>query len=335
MIGYSPVHILVLLMPYWCSGIEYYVSPSPGHSCPSRNCITLPQFASNSSQYCHSSTNLIFLPGDHSLSKVIRINGISLLNLSASTTMLRPQVICVHMSRFELCNITTVQLSGVDFTGCSGNRFKLVCWLSIEFASFQGKGNRSRAVSLIQSNAIIEKNKFVGSTQWDNHKPSSTGGAIIMTGSVVTIKDCTFEHNSAEVGGAIYGELSYIELVNSSFTNNHASGNSTCFGGALYAQRGCSVKIYNSTFSNNSAYCTEELDSAGGSIAIEGKAADIHIIGTEFYHNNTAHGGAIVMVEAPIMIRKDFRRYTNDANIVTIKDSILNWNTADKYGGVL
>ena len=140
---------------------------------------------------------------------------------------------------------------------------------------------------------------------------------------------CTFEHNSAEVGGAIYGEPSYI---NSFFTNNHAGGNSACFGGALYTQRGCSVKIYNSTFSNNSAYCTEELDSAGGSISVEGGAADIHIIGTEFYHNNAAHGGAIAMVEAPIMIRKNFRRCTNDANIVTIKDSIFNWNTPDKYG---
>jgi predicted outer membrane repeat protein len=242
------------------------------------------------------------------------------------------------MSRFELCNITMVQLSGVNFTGCSGNRFKLVHRLLIEFASFRGKGNSSTAVRLIRSNAIIEKSEFVlyvGSTKWDNRKPSSTGGAIVMMASVVTIKDCTFERNSAEVGGAIYGELSYIEIINNSFTNNHAGGNSACFGGALYTQRGCSVKIYNSTFNNNSAYCDEELDSAGGSIAVEGGAAEIHIVGTEFYHNNAVHGGAIAMVEAPIMIRRDFRRYINDANIVTIKDSVFNWNTADKYGGVL
>lgn len=336
MVRHPSIYILVMLMLWLCSGIEYNISPN--HSCPSRNCINLSQFALHSSQYCHSNTSLIFLPGNHSLNSVLTINGISLLNLSVSTNILPVQVICVHLSRFELYNITTVQLSGVDFIGCGGNRFKLIHQLSVELMSFQGQDNSSTAINLIQSTAVIEKSEFVlhvGSTEWKNRKPSRTGGAINVIASVITIKDCIFEHNNAEIGGAMFGELSYIEIINSSFTSNHAGGSSACYGGALYTHSGCSVKIYNSTLNNNSAYCDEELDSAGGSVAIEGGAAEIYIIGTEFCHNNAVHGGAIALLEAPIVVRRDLRRHSNDANIVNISDSVFIWNTADKYGGAL
>jgi CSLREA domain-containing protein len=73
------------------------------------------------------------------------------------------------------------------------------------------------------------------------------GGALYPNGGSATIKNSTFEGNSADTGGAIHSNANSVEVTNSTFVENSAVNH-----GAIDARQG-TITVNNSTFSGNTA----------------------------------------------------------------------------------
>ena len=73
------------------------------------------------------------------------------------------------------------------------------------------------------------------------------GGALYPNGGSVTVKNSTFEGNSADTGGAIHSNSDTVEVTNSTFVANSAVNH-----GAIDARQG-TIVVNNSTFSGNTA----------------------------------------------------------------------------------
>ena len=313
------------------------------------------------------------------MDSILKSDGVLSLNFVASNLLQNVRINCKQLSSLNLYNITTVCISKLEFVGCGGNRVELVGRLSIEDTRFQGQRNSSRALELVTTTAVIERSDFtsnmagsfngMGRGLWKKRARVKNlgGGAITMThSSIITVIDSTFAGNSANAGGAIFGEqLSYIVVINSTFMGNHAFNKKSCYGGALYIQSGSTLEIYNSTFKNNIAISETRFNGAGGSIAIAGGAAYLHISGSEFSYNNAMNGGAIAMImiyDNPSLSRRDInllrrtasnidrnrlsnynrahdhrviRARGNNDNVINIIGSKLNNNSADEIGGAL
>ena len=307
----------------------YHITPSPNNSCPEQPCLTLSEFAANTSSYFHSNTTLIFLPGNHSLSSDLIMDYMLSFQLSNIQLPWKVYITCEENSRFDMYLIHSVHISGVEFIGCGGNRIELVGNLLIEDTSFHGQDNSSTALVLVKSIATIKRSSFksnsMGSLKlivsYNNIMwKFNVGGAVIASYSVLTIVDSRFEGNSAVVGGAIFGEMkSNITIINSTFMNNHAvcrPSTLACYGGALYTQAAGIVRIFDSVFKNNTVTASEAyyvFNCYGGAISARGGAI-LYISGSEFSYNDAwTVGGAIAAWGINIRI-KESTFYDNAAS---------------------
>src|SRR5262249_13134438 len=149
-----------------------------------------------------------------------------------------------------------------------------------------------------------------------------SGGAISDAwGS--TVRDSSFDHNSAELGGAIFNPS---VLSGCSFT-----GNSAIEGGGIYTTAGVTLDVRGSTFSGNTArdsgggisnlvpathqQCSGSSNSAGSKgVGIFNAAAGTLTVKDSSVLNNVALLGADLF---------------NDHGIVTVNDSLIgDWYTA-------
>lgn len=101
----------ILAMLLVCSGFEYHITSLLSDPCPGHPCLTISQFAANTSSYIHSITTLTFLPGIHNLDSMLEIDGVFLLKLSKSNLSQSVKVNCENISRLDLYNITIVHTS--------------------------------------------------------------------------------------------------------------------------------------------------------------------------------------------------------------------------------
>ena len=119
----------------------YSITPSPSDPCTTEHCLTLSQFAANSSNYLANDTTMIFAPGNHSLdSEPIIENAHSLSMFSEpGSSQTHPVIVCSLHARFEMINVTVVTVSGFDFAGCVGNRVESVDQFQLIDSSFHGQ----------------------------------------------------------------------------------------------------------------------------------------------------------------------------------------------------
>ena len=69
----------------------------------------------------------------------------------------------------------------------------------------------------------------------------SVGGAMMLTGGRVKIKDMAFVNNEAKGGGALYiGPLAEVDITRASFFNNKATGKIVVEGGVSTVAGCCS-----------------------------------------------------------------------------------------------
>ena len=148
---------------------------------------------------------------------------------------------------------------------------------------------------------------------WGNGK----AGVIISRSSSITFSDCIFERNRAQLGAAIFAMHSVIEVYNSSFVDNRAlcTDSIICLGGAVYCYNS-TITVKSSNFHNNSASHT---DSQGGVFALFESSASLY--NSTFATNIATHGSGGVI-------------YAQGSNF-TITASLFFNNTAARYGGVL
>lgn len=231
-------------------------------------CLTLSQFASNTSNYLHFSTTLNFQPaaGNHSLDTTLNVKAIVSLQLIESNTVfpLGTSIVCEHSNNLDLYNVSFVHIRGLGFIGCSGFRGELIGQLLIEGTTFLGQTNSNSALELVRSNAKINrsyltsnqvgnlKTLFVMNLQRGGYPAVLAGGAIILTRSNIEIIESSFIQNKAEAGGAIFCERhSNITVVNSIYRQNHAfcqNMDTDFYDGALYCQSGCTMRIHKAAF---------------------------------------------------------------------------------------
>ena len=261
-------HMLVLFLI--CSGtgnsLVYQILPSNSsrYSCQTQPCLTLSQFAFGVSSYLQCNTTLIFQPGNHILDVTLRVESVLVLQLS-SILPHNTTIVCEH-SRLNLVNISSVYVGKLNFVGCSG-RGESIGHILIEDTVFLGQKKNSSALELTRSTAVVSESAFV-SNMIGSLKPMKIknpniamayyiGGAVILTQSNVVFVQSLFKQNSAEVGGAIFCEgHSNITVIDTIFERNHVTSwhsATVCYGGAVYCQHGCYLKLENSTFDSNKA----------------------------------------------------------------------------------
>ena len=265
-----------------------YVTPSQSNTspCPIREwqCLTLNEYAGNSSQYLVSNTTFVFLPGNHQLD--IKVTLESLQNVSflgepenAVTVSLGPQA---GLSWMNCENIEINSLSIVISRNCENVlMFANTAGIQMSNISFTEREPTSECNSLVfrSSTAKITDTHFVGLS-------GQLGALVVTSQSVVSFSDSNvFKNNRARLGGAIYSADSEVIFSGDNiFMNNHAtvekfetdlyynnysiqataSSNLTGgMGGALYAENSNLVMMNGSfSFVNNTAKIS------GGAVAI-------------------------------------------------------------------
>ena len=343
----------------------HYITPT---QCPvEESCLTLSTLAANISNYLNSNTTIVFLEGNHILDSglvVSNIDGSLTLSTNGSGTA---AIVCSENVSLEFSNITKLQISGLEFIGCS-SKVERVDQFTLEDSRFHG-GSDNSALHLTHTNTNIVCSSFVSNTAGtyqshvevleylrDNrydfpyfYRPTiqstsgRVGGALTVTSSTVNISSSRFESNTATVGGAIFSQLgSDMTISNSTFINNSATGCSDdrCHGGALFIDSGCTVTAHNSTFIDNTA------GYGGGAISLfQGTFIDsTHNV----YSSNRADrfGGAIsAYYRSRITIDNSYYSnnsgryggvvYTQRYGSITIGNSSFDNNEAGNDGGVM
>ena len=108
-------------------------------TCPqnSTSCLTLSQFATNSSQN-ESNTSLVFLPGNHTLEILLLAHG---HNFSMSKYVQENETVFVkctsQLGRFDISMTAHVTIMGLNFIGCGNNQISHVTRLTIADSTFQ------------------------------------------------------------------------------------------------------------------------------------------------------------------------------------------------------
>ena len=266
------------------SQVHYYIrsSESLNVHCPGDPCLTLAQFAANSTSYLGYETNiyLSFLPGNHSLDRELHLshadNFSMTKDIGGNGTVF---VECGSQSgRFNISEITMATIMGLHFIGCGGNRVSQMEQFIVEDTIFQGVEGRGTALVLNEvTSASIARSSFLSNTygirstfelhdispypnaqdivnyilDYQNQNSSlAVGGALSTVFSSVSVVSSTFIDNAAEIGGVLFACNSSLYVVGSTYSYNRAS-----FGGVMITSES-SVNIDNSTFSENAAEIT-------------------------------------------------------------------------------
>ena len=316
------------------NSLIYQISPSSDYPCQAQPCLILSQFASDISTYLLPNTTLalIFQPGNHVLDVTLRIENILSLQLSSVNTT----IVCVQ-TQIELFNISSVYISKLSLFGCSV-RGETISNLFVEDAMFFGRNKRNSALKLNRTTtAVVNDSAFISNMVGNlnpvtlkiskNHTISMAyvGGAILIAQSNVVFIQCLFKKNSAEVGGAIFCEgHSNITVIDTIFEKNYVSGghNATvCYGGAVYGQHDCYLKLENDTFDSNLAIRKNAYNRAcsGGAIAAIGPVK-LDISECIFNDNEASDdGGAMYIWKGRVSINK----------------TVFDYNYVDGHGGAI
>ena len=118
----------------------YYIIPSElekdNCSIAPCNCLTLSQFADDSTRYNDSNITLFVAGGNYTL-----VDGLTVANVSKLSIFLRNTdaiISCRDSASFSFTNIYKITISGVKFRGCGGNRIQAVQEMTLEHSSFLG-----------------------------------------------------------------------------------------------------------------------------------------------------------------------------------------------------
>ena len=319
-------------------------SPNTCQSYLTGTCFTLAELASNSSLIDQDNDlTLSFLPGEHSLTRRLKIYGHKFQNIT--------------LTGWNSIN----SLSVIKCQGHSGFRFRSVQHLNVTNLEFSGCGNveHGGAIHVERANNILIKgchfvdNHVIGysfkggaiytnkveimiikDSVFDNNSVArGVGGAISVNGSSIFSTNNRYINNSARKGGVIYVESGNIFSTSDYCMNNHAVDS----GGAIFASSGGSI------VSTGDHYISNIAEYAGG--AIFGAAANISTTNDEYINNCAGYAGGAISVSSNGGIVSTGDHYINNsadsggaiftvgANISITNDRYIN-NSADAGGAI-
>ena len=321
----------------------YYITTNSSDLCRAQPCLTLSQFAANSSDYLHSNTTLVFLPGTHQLST----DNLTLSNVDKFVMKSKnstAKIKCTNHSHINFSLSQSIQINNLEFNGCGDNHIRDVQELIIKDTKFEGQENGGTALELTRTAAQIINSTFVSNRKGSYRKCAIRsfsfcidrfiGGVIIATNSLVNISQSKFEDNRAEYGGVIFAEQqSIINMRDNVFVNNSVS----IGGGVLYSYSS-TITIEVSKFRDNTAIRN------GG--VFYSSISNITIKGSKFQNNNAfRNGGVLLYARISTLIIEVSEFHDNSVNDnggvlfsdnsnITIKTSNFT-NTTSNTGGVL
>ena len=341
----NPIHVLLLLLVTLASYVStehFYIVPNDSTSqCQNYSagtCFTLAEFASNSSYSDQDNLTLSFLPGQHLLTRRLRIDGpqhISLTGQNSSNSL--STIKCQGTSGFEFRDIQSLNIAYLEFTGCEKLRRGGAIYISnvdnilIRGCHFTDNrvleqlGSSGGAIYAQDTVAMnIEESFFDNNYAAASLYIVSEGGAIFVSRGVIISTNVQYINNSAEYGGAIYVDSGDITSTNDHYTNNRAD----YYGGAIYVDSG-NISSTNDQFTNNSA------DRGGGAIYTSGdrdtKLSDTKLSGANFEHN-LAGEGAVIYKNGGALVIGQSNITDNFASI--IGTVYMNSGTLSLSGGV-
>ena len=326
------------------AGNTYYITATSTDLCTGRkSCLTLSQFAANSSDYLQSNNTLVFLPGTHYLNEVnLSVSSVDNFVMKSDTVNSTVNIMCTNHSYMHFNQSKCIHILNLEFIGCGNNQITFVQELVIQSTAFIGHDNSGTALELIEITALIFNSNFtnnaIGSYRKCLHPIYSygchsgfVGGAIIATNSMININQTTFEYNGADFGGTIFAEQqSVINISHSTFTHNHAN----C-GGVLYSNSSSITIVKSNKFHTNSAIFK------GG--VLSSSQSDITLEASEFYGNYAYDGGVVDSYGSTIAI-EECKFHKNSASFsgvltsymstIIMEECEFNENTATEKGGV-
>ena len=272
--------LLVILFMYvdLIDGKDFYIHPSGNISCPQYPCLTLSQFAANSTAYIGSDTDisLCILPGNHSLNtefSIAHVDSFSITKLNATQNGdIECYIECTNqLGKFNIVNITTASVKGLHFIGCGGNSIADVMYFLLQDTTFQfAESANVLSLDSVVAASVKRSLFLVNSIRYDNdgcgvimiRKSSfniansafmNNGGQVMnVSESVFNITSCIFSGTfSTDTMIVMSSSASSFNITTTNFTDNEVTGNSIYYG-AIVSINGSSFNIVNSAFINNS-----------------------------------------------------------------------------------
>ena len=265
-----------------------YITPNPNTPCPEEPCLTLDQFAQEVQHDLTSNTTLIFLPGDHNLTRDIKITNIGHFAMLGDTTTQSPpgsRIVCTSPASITIESIFNLEISFMAVFSCgSGSssgaiHVQLVEDFQLSNVTFQNSMDVS--LKVCGSNGVLRGTQFIDNMGVGVNITRSTvrfkggncflrghGGGVVSYGSTLIFSDfLMFASNIAENGGGILAERSIIYcngrlsfMINSVFQ----------YGGGMYA--------YNSTLNceGQISFMHNTALGGGGGFAWESSTVNIN-----------------------------------------------------------
>ena len=286
--------------------------------CTMQPCLTLSQFAANSSHSLYSNATLVFLPGTHRLSNV-NLTLSNADNFVMKSENYTAQINCINDSTMQFYQSQHIHITNLEFIGCGGNQVRHIEEFVVEDTKFEGQDNSSTALELIETTAQIVNSTFLSNrkglyrecaifNQYGCVYRGFVGGAIIATNSTVDISQSRFEDNKADIGGVIFAvQDSIVNMNGDVFISNSATHTG---GGVMYSSNS-TITIEASEFYENNA-------TAHGGV-LYSTSSTIRIEATELHDNSAWFGGVLY----------------SGSSTITIVASEFHDNSASNGGGVL
>ena len=317
----------------------YHITTNSSELC-TLPCLTLFQFAANSSNYLHPNTTLVFFPGTHNLMGDLTVSNLSYFSMTSENSTVA--IVCDSYSLISFSHYRHVHINNLKFIGCGDNQVNHVEEFVVKNATFEGHGNSSTALKIIETAAKIINSTFKSNTKgmlrYIPLRPREyySGGGIVATRSEINIiSQSLFQNNAASYGGAIFAEKnSIIRICNSRFINN----TTTNHGGALLSYSS-TITIGTSRFDDNTATYGGVLYSHRNSITIGGNemerdAATCHnnlnynLRSRSNFTNNNSTIGAVLYIEysSTINLHGSLLIANNSATsyaVIHLTDSVL------------
>ena len=138
----------------------YYITTNSIDLCTIQPCLTLSQFAANSSYYLHSNTTLVFLPGTHYLSKIDLSLSSSVDNFAMKSENSTAEIKCTSYSHFHFSESQFIYITNLELIGCGGNLVKDIESIVIQNTKFKGVESSRTALEMIETTAEIVNSTF-------------------------------------------------------------------------------------------------------------------------------------------------------------------------------
>lgn len=168
---------------------------------------------------------------------------------------------------------------------------------------------------------------IVDAVQIVNNTATNSGGGIFVesdfgVGGTITLTNSQIEQNQADSGGGLFvSSAGNADIRNTTFDTNEALGD----GGAIFVMTQAKIDIAGSTFTNNKALNAGAMYIESGDF----DGATVNIDTSTFSQNQAEFGGAIVSISEP------FGEGNPGGNVLTIKNSTIDNNTATQFGGAM